>query len=429
LIALVTTLSNIDRNIINLLVQPIKRDLQLSDTEISLIIGLAFSSFYMLVGLPMARVADIKSRKIILTVGLTLWSLATAACGLARTFGQLFIARGVVGGAESVAGPSSISIISDLVPREKLPRAFAIYQLGISAGQAGALFLGGILIAVFAGMGPVQIPGFGIAREWQLVMLVCAVPGLLLALVLAFTVREPVRRNRAAGGSVPLRAVGGFLLSHRMLYVPLLLSIGIGAIETMGLSTWRPAFYERTYGWGPEQIGPLLGLSLVISTPLGLIGGTWLAEYMGRRGNPDAMVRVCVYSQALSAPFSIATPLMPTPWLAFACGVLSSTIGLMSAPAQNAAIQIVTPSEMRAQVTAVYLFTISVIGTGLGPLIVALATDFVLKDEAMLRYSMAGFAAIVAPGGAFLMWLAMRPYAEAVTAMHRREAEAMPDAF
>lgn len=413
LIAFVTMLSNVDRNIINLLVQPIKRDLALSDTQISLIIGFAFSSAYMVVGLPMARVADQRSRKLILSAGLTVWSLATALCGMARSFGGLFLARGIVGGAESVAGPSSMSMISDMVPRAKLPRAFAIYQLGISAGQATALLAGGLLVAFFAGLGPVHAPVLGEMREWQLVFLVCALPGLATALLFLVTVREPVRHNRRSKGSVPLREVGAYMLSNRALFLPLFLSIGIGAIETTGLMTWRAAFYERTYGWGPAQIGPLLALSLVISTPIALTLGTWFAEYMGRRGNPDAMARVCFYSQALSAPFAIATSLMPTPWLAFFCGMISSIIGLASAPAQNAAIQMVTPSEMRAQISAVYLFTISVIGNGLGPLFVALVTDFLLQDETMLRYSMAFFAAVMAPGGAALMYLAIKPYARA----------------
>ena len=417
LIAFVTTLSQVDRSIINLLVEPIKRDLGLTDTEISLIIGFAFSAFYMLVGLPMARVADRRSRKLILASGLAIWSVATALCGAARSFGQLFIARGIVGGAESVAGPSSMSMISDLVPREKLPRAFAIYQLGISAGQATALFVGGMLLAFFAGFGVIHLPIIGPAREWQLVFLVCAVPGLITALLLLLTVREPVRRNRRAGDKqVSLREVGRYLLSNRALFLPLFISIGIGAIETTGLQIWRAAFYERTYGWGPAQIGPLLALSLLISTPIGLALGTWFAEYMGRRGNPDAMARVCFISQALSAPFAIMSPLMPTPWLAFGCGVFASILGIASAPAQNAAIQMVTPSEMRAQISAVYLFTISVIGNGLGPLVIALVTDFLLRDEAMLRFSMSGFAAVMAPGGAFLMYLAMRPYGRAVQA-------------
>ncbi|WP_129794401.1 MFS transporter [Sphingosinicella sp. CPCC 101087] len=416
LIAVIHMLSMLDRSIINLLVEPIKRDLLLSDTQISLIIGFAFSGFYALCGLPMARVADSRSRKLILVSGLAIWSLATALCGAARSFAQLFVARGIVGGAESVAGPSSMSMISDLVPPEKLPRAFAIYQLGISAGAASALFVGGLLVAFFTSIGPIHIPIIGLAREWQLVLLVSALPGLVTALLFLFTVPEPTRRNRRASGSVPLREVGRFLLSNRTLFLLLFLSLGIGAIETFGLMAWRPAFYERTYGWEPQHIGPLLALSLVISVPVALIGGTWLAEFMNKRGHVDAMVRVCFLTQALSAPFAIAGPLMPNPWLAFGCGVFGSMFGLMGAPAQNSAIQMVTPNEMRAQISALYLFTISVIGTGLGPLMIALTTDFGFGDESMLRYSMAVVAGILAPGGAFLMWLAMRPYARAILA-------------
>ncbi len=414
LIAAVTMLSNVDRSIINLLVQPIKRDLSLSDTQISLIIGTAFSLFYMLVGLPMARVSDVRNRKRILAGGLTVWSIATAVCGAAQSFAALFMARGVVGGAESVAGPASMSLISDLVPREKLPRAFAVYQLGISAGQAVALFAGGAMLAYFVRVGPLTLPVLGLAREWQLTFLTCAIPGLLLAVIFFLTVREPERRNRRAKGSVPIREVLRYLGQHRALYIPLLLSIAIGSIETVGLSTWRPAFYERTYGWGPAQIGPLLALSLLVSTPIAITTGTWLAEYVAGKGYPDAMVRTCAITQALAIPFVIATPLMPNPWAALVCGTTASTFGLMSAPAQNSAIQLVTPNEMRAQVSALYLFTISAVGTSLGPLVVALVTDLLLQDESMLRYSMSGFAAVIAPIGALLMWLAMRPYGRAV---------------
>jgi MFS family permease len=407
-------LSMLDRSIINLLVEPIKRDLQLSDTQMSLIIGFAFSGAYGLMGLPMARVADRYSRKAILVTGLAVWSVATALCGAARSFTHLFIARGVVGGAESVAGPSSMSIISDLVPPEKLPRAFAIYQLGISAGAAGALLVGGLLVGYFARIAPVELPLFGVARAWQLVLLVCAIPGLLTALLFFLTVREPVRRNRRSQGSAPLREVWRFLVKNRVLFLFLFLSLGIGAIENFGLMAWRPAFYERTYGWSPQQIGPLLALSLAISVPISLTTGTWLAERMNRKGYVDAMVRVCFLTQALSAPFSIAGPLMPDPYLALICGTLASMFGLMAAPAQNAAIQLITPNEMRATVSALYLLTISVVGTGFGPLVIALTTDYGFGDEASLRYSMALVAGALAPGGALLMYLAMRPYARAV---------------
>ena len=414
LIAFVHMLSMLDRSIINLLVEPIKRDLQLTDTQMSLIIGFAFSGAYGLLGLPMARVADRYSRKTILVTGLAVWSVATALCGMARSFVHLFIARSIVGGAESVAGPSSMSIISDLVPEEKLPRAFAIYQLGISTGAAGALLVGGLLVGYFATVAPVQVPLLGVAQDWQLVLLVCAVPGLMTALLFFLTVREPARRNRRSEGSAPIAEVWRFLIKNRVLFLFLFLSLGIGAIENFGLMAWRPAFYERTYGWGPQQIGPLLALSLAISVPIALTTGTWLAERMSKRGHVDAMVRVCFLTQALSAPFSVAGPLMPDPYLALACGTLASMFGLMGAPAQNAAVQMVTPNEMRATVSALYLLTISVVGTGIGPLVIALTTDYAFGDEGSLRYSMALAAAVLAPGGAFLMYLAMKPFARAV---------------
>jgi len=424
LICAVTLFQNVDRSIINLLVQPIKHDLVLTDTEMGLILGLAFSLFYMAIGLPLSRLADRRSRKHILAIGLAVWSLATGLSGAARTFVQMFAARGIVGGAESVAGPSTMSMIADLVPRRKLPRAFAIYQLNISVGQAGALVLGGALLAFFTRMGPVSLPLIGPAKPWQLTFLACMVPGLLLAMILMLTVREPRRMGQRRAEPASVREVVGYVVSHRAVYVPLLLSIGIHAIDSMGLAAWRPAFFERTYGWNPQRVGPLLGMSMLVSTPIALVCGTWLAERLSRGGRADAMVRACLTCQLLSMPFTISTPLMPTAWAAFICGTIGTTFGLMAAPAQNSAIQLVTPGAFRAQVSALYLFTISAVGTALGPLVVALATDFVLKDEAMLRYSMSGFALVMAPIGTLMMWLAMKPYGRAFARLHGSQEEA-----
>jgi MFS family permease len=414
LIALVSTMSNIDRGIINLLVEPIKRDLVLSDTSVSLLVGFAFSFFYMLFGLPMARVSDVHNRKVILTCALSIWSVATMLCGLAQSFWQLFAARGLVGAGESVKGPCSMSMISDLVPRRHMPRAFAIYQLGINAGQGGALIVGGLLIALLAGMPAIELPAGIVIKDWHAVFLLCGLPGLLLAGLMALTIKEPVRHGRKVKGNVPIKDVARFIGSNWRIYVPMLLSIAIGSIESFGMIVWRPAFFERTYGWGPEIVGPMLGMSMLIATPVGLVLGAAMAEYFVRRGRPDAMLRVCLYSQVVSLPLSVAMPLMPTPWLAFGMGFLAAVIGSMSAPGQNSAIQIITPNEMRGQINAVYLFSISVIGGGLGPTAVALMTDYVFADESMLRYSMALFAAIVGPIGAVLIWLAVKPYGEAV---------------
>jgi len=413
-LALVSMMSNIDRGVVNLLVESIKRDLFLSDTEISLLVGFAFSFFYMICGLPMARVADSYSRKIILTTGLAIWSGATALCGLAQTFWQLFAARGLVGAGESVKGPCSMSMIADLVQRERLPRAFAIYQMGITAGMAGSMIIGGVLIGLLANMPPIALPAGLVIRDWHMVFLICGIPGLSLALLMIFTVREPVRRGRKNRNAVPIRDIARFLGGKWRIYLPLLLSIAIGSIENFGLLVWRPAFFERTYGWGPEVIGPILGVMMLIAVPIGLALGTALAEYYIRRGRDDAMLRVCFISQLLSVPLAVATPLMPTPWLALALGMAASIAGAMSAPGQNSAIQIITPNAMRGQVSAIYLFTISVIGGGFGPTAIALITDNIFADPAMLRYSMAMFTAVVGPIGAVLLWLTLKPYAAVI---------------
>jgi MFS family permease len=410
LIALVSFVSNIDRGIITLLVEPIKHDLALSDTSVSLLVGFAFSFFYMLCGLPMARVSDAHNRKIILTTALAVWSMATALCGLAQSFWHLFAARGVVGAGESVKGPCSMSMIADLVPRDRFPRAFAIYQLGINAGMGGALVIGGLLLAVFANVKPIDLGGGLVIKDWHLVFLVTSVPGLLLALLITFTVKEPPRRGRTRPGQAPIGDVVRFIGSNWRIYLPLLLSIAIASIETFGMAVWRPTFFTRTYGMDLAVAGPLVGVMMLIATPLGLGAGAMLAEYLIRRKHDDAMVRVCFYAHLLSVPCSILMPLMPTMWSAFGVGLLAITAAGMASPGQNSAIQIITPNEMRGQINAIYLFAISVIGGGLGPTVIALLTDRIFGDEAMLRYAMALFVAVVGPIGIACTWLAMKPY-------------------
>ena len=415
LISLISVLSNIDRGIISLLVQPIKRDLHVSDTEMGILIGFAFSFFYMIVGLPMSRVTDVGNRKLILTIGLSIWSCATTLTALAYSYATLFIARGVVGAGESVKGPTSMSMISDIVPRRKLPRAMSIYSMGIAGGMAASMIIGGVILELVKDITPLHVPGFGLLRDWQFVFLSCGVPGLIVAAIFFFTVKEPSRKGRRVKGSVPLREVAGFVWTNKRIYIPLLLSLAIGAIEAFGLMAWRVAFFERTHGWTPNQVGPLLGIAALLTTPIGLFIGTMIAERLDRRRIPDAMIRLCLYSNFITVPAALAMPLMPTPWLSFALIIAGGVGNAIGSPGQNSAIQIITPNEMRAQLSALYLFTISVVGAGFGPLFVALITDYVFTDESMLRYAMVLTTAVLGPIGLALTWLAMRPYGAAVS--------------
>jgi len=421
MIAFISVLSNIDRGVISLLVQPIKRDLQVSDTEMGILIGFAFSFFYMIVGLPMSRVTDVRNRKLILTAGLTIWSGATALTALAYNYVTLFIARGVVGAAESVKGPTSMSMISDIVPRRKLPRAMSIYSMGIAGGMAASMIIGGVILELVKDITPLHVPGFGLLHDWQIVFLCCGIPGVIVAAIFFLTVKEPTRKGRKVKGSVPLREVGRFIWTNRRIYVPLLLAMAIGAIEAFGLVAWRVAFFERTHGWTPNHVGPLLGTAALLTTPIGLFVGTLIAEHLDRRKIPDAMVRLCLYSNFITVPAAIAMPLMPSPWLSLALIILGGVGNAIGSPGQNSAIQIITPNEMRAQLSALYLFTISVVGAGLGPLFVALITDYVFTDESMLRYAMVLTSVVLGPIGLFLTWLAMRPYGGAVSRILEEE--------
>ncbi len=413
--ALVVMLAQIDRNVISLMVQPMKRDLGLSDTQVSLLIGLAFSITYTLVGPPVSRIADRGFRRPVVAASLAIWSVATSLCGLAQNFWQLFAGRAIVGGAESASSPASLSMIADLIPRNKLPRAYAIYNAGFMGGGALALALGGLLLGVFRGVEPIAVPGIGHIRDWQLVLIILGLPGLLVSLLIMLTVPEPQRKGGHKPEGYPLREVLGFLMANRAMHLPMMLGVLINSIQAFGAAAWVPAFYERTYGWEPAVAGPILGPVNMASALAGLFFGAWLAEQLAKRRD-DANLRVLFLANFLSIPFMVVQPLMPSPWLALGMSAVGGAIAAMGAAGYNSALQVSTPNAMRGQINALYLFCIAAIGGTLGPLLIALLTDFVAGDEADLRYVLVGFRALLAPLDCLLIWLAVRPYGKALRA-------------
>lgn len=413
MLALVAMLAQIDRGVISLVVQPMKRDLGISDTEVGILTGFAFTFFYAIFAPPISRISDRGVRKSVIAVSLSVWSVGTALCGLAQSFWGFFMARAVVGGAESGSSPASLSMIADVVPRDKLPRAFAIYNAGVMGGMALSLVFGGLLLGLLADIPPIQLPVIGTIHNWHLVFMILGLPGLLVAALVLITVPEPARRGNTKPGGYPLREVLRGVWSNRAMHVPLLLGVLIMSIQSFGLQAWGPAFYERTYGWGPAVVGPLLGLSQLGANLVGLFVGAKVCEVLAKRRD-DANLRVLCYVQLLSLPFAAAAPLMPSPWLALGLSVIGTFIAGMGAPAYNASLQLSTPNQMRAQINALYLFVIAAIGGGMGPLLIALFTDFVAQSEAALRYVLVGFRLVLGPLDALLIWLAVGPYGRAV---------------
>lgn len=419
--------ATIDRSIISLLVEPIKADLNLSDTQFSLLTGFAFVFFYAFLGLPIARLADVHSRRTIIGVGIAFWSFATILCGLASTFWQLFWARVGVGAGESSFAPATYSILTDSFPPEKLPRAFAINSLGFIAGGGISNLAGGAVIAAIASVGLISLPFVGELKPWQMVFIIVGLPGFLVAAMMA-TVEEPKRKGQlkqtdGKAKALPIREIFAYLHQERRTYGPMFLSLAVKVLLSYGAILWLPALFIRTHGWTAPQIAYVLGVTALIAAPLGLWLGSFISERWAKQGRNDAYMRLVLYASIGLTPFAIAYPLVGDPWLAIGLYGVNSFIASIGIAPGNAALQVVTPAEMRGQVRALYQFVFNVIGYAAGPLIVALFTDYLFGAEDQLRYSMALLAIILAPAACVVTWFGVKPYGESFARAMERYAK------
>lgn len=409
----------VDRSIITLMVEPIKHDLSLSDTQISLVLGFAYIAFYLVLGLPLARWIDTGPRRVILGACIGLWSICTALCGLASTFWQLALFRIGVGAGDAGVSPAIGSMISDLFPREKLARAFSLLALAYIAGTGIAMVLGGFIMGELSKAGDLKVGLLGTLHPWQLTFIIIGLPG-LLASALYLTVPEPRRRDRwvqsPTAGAPSLLEVLRFLAVRWRVYAPMFAGLGLSSLLVFGTMAWAPAYFGRTHHWSPEHFGLISGVSGLIASPIGLFTGFQFTEWFIRRGLHDANLRLTLWSQWLGLPFIIGMPLMPTPQLAVAVMAIGNAINVAAIGSQNAALVTVTPNEMRAQVTALYLVMYNVIGYGLGPTLIALMTDFVLGSEALLSWALLAAAAVLGPLAAWILTLGLKPYGRAVAA-------------
>ena len=409
--ALVVMFAEIDRSIMSLLVQGIKTDLRLSDSAMGLLLGVMFALFYAACGLPLSRYIDRKNRKNLLAIALGVWSTATVFCGLAQNFVQLAIARLFLGAGESVNGPAIFSIITDSFRKEKLPRAIALMQIGVSAGNAFALIMGSLVIGMLIDMPPLHVTGIGVIRWWQMVFIVIGLPGLLVALLTALSVKEPARRGLLRAEKVKqigMTQVLGYLWQNKAVFLPMYGAMALAALA-MGSISWQPAFVQRTYGWTPQHIGMVLGVMNLFANLGGLFVGVVIVEWLAKR-HPDAPYRVVVWGRLIALAPPILMPLMPTPELAIAMAGLTTFMIGVTGSSTNAILQIVTPNQMRGQATALFMFLYSVVGNGLSPFLLGVVTDLVFHQESQLRFSLLLVAVLFQPVSLLVLWSGIRPY-------------------
>lgn len=412
--SLFSALSFIDRLILAVLIEPMKAELDLTDVQLTLIGGLSFVIFYVIFGLAMGRLADTLNRKWIIYAGVVLWTSTTALCGLATRYVHLLLLRMGVGLGEAALAPCAFSILADLFPRRRLATGIAVCSMGASFG-VGFAYLGGALVLEWANglageRGSVQVPLVGDLTPWRIVFLAVGLPGLVMSLLL-FTIREPPRRDPgAAGGAPPAKDVLAYMWAHRRTI--LLHNVGIGFLSLASYAGgfWDIAFFERTYGWPPEQSGVLYGLLAMFAAAIGNLVTGMFADHSTSRWGWDTKIMMLLIVALASVVFRILYPLMPSAGWALAMVVPS--LFLASAPygVGAAAVQIMVPPRMRGQVTAFYYLVQTLIGLSLGPTLVAVFTEHVFEALEMLRYSLVIVGTAASLVAAVLFFLALNPY-------------------
>lgn len=362
-----------DRIVLSLMIDPVRRDLALTDTQLSLLAGFAFAMFYAVLGLPIGQRADRSHRVGLITVGMVLWSCATVWCGAARSAVELFLARMTVGVGEASLTPASYSLIGDIVPRERLGVAMSIYAMGVLLGGGAAMMAGGLIVQWAMTALPVSVPLIGDFQGWRIAFLFAGLPGFALALLIALTIREPKRTRAAVAPG--LGVLAAYMRGNLRAFVTALAGLGFMAIPAYAVVVWAPAYFARAHAMAPGEIGFVFGLILGGGGATAALVGGLLSDRLTRRGMIDAPVRLIMAAALGHAPLLVAAFLTGDKTLAialFAAGVFVMSIygGL-----QHATIQALTPPHLRGQMAAVYMMAANIVGLGLGPTLIAVLSD------------------------------------------------------
>jgi predicted MFS family arabinose efflux permease len=358
LLVAANTLNLFDRQLPFILIEHIRADLQLTDTQIGLLGGLAFSLVYAVMAIPLARVSDSRSRKWVMVASVGIWSLMTAAGGLARNFAQLAVSRAGVAVAEAGCSPTSHSLIADLFP-DRRSFALALFTAGVPAGIMLGLATGGLLVEHMG---------------WRQVLFLAGVPGVVLAIAFAVVLKEPPRRRlkTSAGPRTFLQALG--VLWRRPSFGWITAGATLNALATAGGAAFGAAFLMRVYQFSAAEAGLMLGALGGIVSVTGTVTAGALGDWIAR-DNAARRLRTVAIALMCSTPLYVAAKLAPTPLTFFLLSCGASLIGSFWLPLTFAATQSVVSSDMRATTSAVMQLIFNVLGAVIGPILVGVLSD------------------------------------------------------
>jgi MFS family permease len=428
LLAVLYWLSILDRFIISLLVDPIKRDLGLTDLQFGMLHGFAFAGTFALFGLALGTLADRVSRRWVIFVGVSVWSLATATCGFAQNFWHLMLARVGVGAGEATLNPCATSMLTDLFPRERLSFAMAIYAMGATIGGGTAYLIGGAIVSLTAHSEFFSLPVVGEVRSWQAVFFLVGVPGGLISLAI-FTVPEPVRRGLSGvehrgGWMTGYSELWQFMKQHRTFFLCHYIGFAIALVVVTGGGSWYPMHMKRAFGWTPAQIGVNLGLTVVVAAIVGKSIAGRVMDMMFQRGYRDAQLRWYMGALIAAVPTGLVAFTATNPW------VCLGTLGVFSALMQPypvcayTSLNLVTPSHLRGTGVAFFGATAGLLGAGTGPILVPAAAKLLSDSDSGLGLGLAAVAAVGCPLAAVALGLGLKSMREAVAAAEAAYANA-----
>ena len=403
--------SYIDRQILAMLVGPIKADLGVTDFELSLLNGLAFAVCFTVLGVwPVGQWADRGNRRNLAAAGVFLWSLMTAVCGRVTSYAGLFVARVGVGVGEATLAPAAYSMIADYVPPARRGRALGLFSMGIYLGIGVAIMVTGLVVQAVGSMPVMHWAVIGEVRGWQVAFLILGPPGMLVSLWL-LTVREPARREVAAATTgVRYADVWRRIREHAGFYANLIFGVSMLTLTFNAVAFWIPAHLLRVHELSPLQVAFSYGPIMFVAGSLGILAGGVLADRWRSAGRADAELQVVLYGALALGPLVIAAFQLRDATLAIA--LLAPLLFVTSFPfgAASAALQMVTPNRFRARTSAIYLLVINLLGIGLGSSAASFVSDVVLQDEQRIGDGVTAVAAVAAPLAAWLIHRARPTY-------------------
>lgn len=393
-------LNSVDRNIINILAQSIKTEFQLADWQLGVMTGFAFATFYNIIGIPTARFIDGGAiRRNIIAGGLALWSLATAACGLAQNYWHLLAARAGVGVGEGTFGPSVVTLISDYYGRTERSKAIATYLLGLPIAALVGMSLGGWVAQHYG---------------WRAALMVVGLPGVLVALIVRFTVKEPPRglsdgKFVRVASALPIRQVFRTMTKKKSV-VYLLIAASFASFSTVGGMVWFPPYLQRTFGLTVAEVGASWGVITGITGALGSFGAGWLVDKFSAK-HPKYFMLFPAFAMAIAFPFYILATVANQFWLAFAFLLVPATLNNSWIPAALSSTQSLAPLAMRALLGMFVTFAANLIGHGFAPPVIGALSDMYAtmtgSPASGLRWALIS-ATIFYPLAALFFWLASR---------------------